>query len=461
MASTTQLTALEAFVASHPTIRLTPPTSPDFPAARQIFHAGRRAQPLAIAHPQTPADVAALVKYAKAHALPFSVRSGGHNLEGLSVHDGALLIDLRALTAVTVAADRQSATVQGGILQHELASKLWVEGLGTPTGAIPDVGYIGWATYGGYGAFSSHWGLGVDQILAATIVNPEGEIISADEPTLQGIRGAGGLFGIILDLTIKVYPLPSLFAGAIMYDSTNIAQTLVTYNAAYQTLLDTDTPPPQLTVQQIAFNSPHGRIFGVIFTWSGPDLEEGHRWSEKIASLAPVIMNTVAPTTIPEWFAGNGALVPKSMYGAPATYNVRRITTALAEVIGRYLEIMPDNPGTMLSIHQARGVAVGEEGRSVFAAREPHYMLEIVGFVTGETGREGSEDWAEGMAREVRELDEGNLLSTAYLSLMKTEGVDAEEVLKRAYGEKAGLVRQLKRRVDPENVFALTVPRLK
>ncbi|PYI04750.1 FAD-binding domain-containing protein [Aspergillus sclerotiicarbonarius CBS 121057] len=463
MTDTTQLTALEALVASHPTIRLTPPSSPDFPAARQVWNAGRLAQPLAIVHPQSPADVAAVVQHARAHALPFSVRSGGHNLEGLSIVDGALLIDLRALAAVTVAADRQSATVQGGILQHELASKLWADGLGTPTGTIPDVGYIGWATYGGYGAFSSHWGLGADQILAATIVNPEGDIVPADEHTLQGIRGAGGLFGIILDLTIKVYPLPSLLAGAIMFDPTDIAQSLITYNAAYQTLLDTEGIPPQLTLQQIAFNSPHGRLFGVIFTWSGPDLEEGKRWSDKIASLAPLLMSTVAPTTIPEWFAGNGALVPKSEYGAPATHNIRSVTPAVAEVIGRNLAIMPADPGTMFSIHQLRGPSAQSESsaHSVFAAREPHFLLEILGFVTEEKNQGEAERWAARLAKEVQEVDAGNVLPTAYISLFKTQGVPAEELLNKVYGDKAALVRELKERFDPQNVFALTVPALK
>ena len=64
--------------------------------------------------------------------------------------------------------------------------------------------------YGGYGPFSPHWGLGVDQIVGATIVDPNGDIVKADEALLEGIRGAGGLFGVIIDLTVKVYPLTSV-----------------------------------------------------------------------------------------------------------------------------------------------------------------------------------------------------------------------------------------------------------
>ncbi|RLL93443.1 hypothetical protein CFD26_102917, partial [Aspergillus turcosus] len=207
MTDTIQLTALEAFLHGHPTIKYIPPSSPEYASARKVWNGSRRDNPLAIVQPQAPSDVASLIRFAKSQSLPFTLRSGGHNLEGRSLVDGALLIDLRALNTVTVAPDRKSAVVQGGILLGELANRLWAEGLATPIGATPSVGYVGWATYGGYGTFSSHWGLGADQILGATVVNPDGEIIVADETLLEGIRGAGGLFGVIIDLTIKVYPL--------------------------------------------------------------------------------------------------------------------------------------------------------------------------------------------------------------------------------------------------------------
>ncbi|OJZ80650.1 hypothetical protein ASPFODRAFT_212404 [Aspergillus luchuensis CBS 106.47] len=466
MTGSTPLTALEAFLLSHPSIGYIPPTSAEYvPTASRGWIAGINARPLAIVQPQSPADVAALVKFAKSHAVPFTVRSGGHNLEGRSVVDGALLIDLRALTAVTIAPDRQSATVQGGILQGELASILWEEGLCTPTGSIPTVGYVGWATYGGYGPFSSHWGLGVDQIVEATVVDANGEIIVADECLLRGIRGAGGIFGIIVDVTIRVYPLTKLLAGAIIFDSSDIAQTIITFNAAYEDLLNTEGLPPPVTLQQAALNSPHGRVFAVLFTWSHPDLGEGQRWVEKISSLAPLLMSTVAPTTIPDWFAGNGALVPESVYGSLQTHNIRRINPVVAEVIGRNVASMPSDPGTMLSIHQLRGQSAGEDAskleHSVFATREPHYMLEILGCGTDEQNAGTSEEWAVKTAKEVAQVDEGNVVSTAYVSLMRLASMKPDEAVKKAFGTNAEVVRELKERFDPENVFALALPPLK
>ncbi|RHZ54118.1 hypothetical protein CDV55_102666 [Aspergillus turcosus] len=466
MTDTIQLTALEAFLHGHPTIKYIPPSSPEYASARKVWNGSRRDNPLAIVQPQAPSDVASLIRFAKSQSLPFTLRSGGHNLEGRSLVDGALLIDLRALNTVTVAPDRKSAVVQGGILLGELANRLWAEGLATPIGATPSVGYVGWATYGGYGTFSSHWGLGADQILGATVVNPDGEIIVADETLLEGIRGAGGLFGVIIDLTIKVYPLTTLLAGAILYDSTNIAQTFIDFNAAYRTLLDSDPLPPPLTIQQIAFNSPSaGRLLAAIFVWSSPDLAAGHTWATKIAALAPTLASTVAETTIPAFLASTAALVPSTVYGSPHTHSIRSITPAVAETIGQYLATMPSDPGTMFSVHQLRGPSATTQNHpNVFVAREPHYVLEIVGFAAEEKLSAEAMEWALQMARGVERVDPANVLPTAYISLSNTAAASAtataDEVLRRVYGSKAEVVRDLKRRFDPENVFRLTVPEM-
>lgn len=212
--ATNHLGTVEAFLKDHPTIKYIPPSSKDFAAACDIWNGSRPDQPLAVVQPQSSQDVATLIKFLKSDGnnIPFSIRSGGNNLEGLALVQDALLIDLRALNSVVVAVDRKSATVGGGILQGDLVDKLWKEGqLAAATGTIPHVGFFGWASYGGYGPFSSHWGLGVDQIIGATVVNPSGDLIELqgdDDPVLGGIRGAGGVFGVIVDLTIKVYPAP-------------------------------------------------------------------------------------------------------------------------------------------------------------------------------------------------------------------------------------------------------------
>ncbi|KAJ5663308.1 hypothetical protein N7507_004039 [Penicillium longicatenatum] len=456
------LTAVQNFLPDHPTIKYISPSSAEFSAAREVWNGSRRDIPLAIVQPQSPADVTAVIKFAKSSGIPFTLRSGGHNLEGLALVQDALLIDLRALNSVTVAEDRKSATVGGGILQGELVNALWNQGLATSTGTIPTVGYIGWASYGGYGPFSSHWGLGVDQIIGATLVNPYGEIIKADSALLEGIRGAGGLFGVILDLTIKVYPLTGILAGPIIFDSSDIVKSYTDFNSAYNNLLDTEGLPPQLTLQRVTFQSPRGLAFAALFCWSGTDIEEGKQWSEKIAALGPAKMNMVKPTTIPEWIGGAGAHVPSKVYGCSWTKNLSNITPAVAETIARHLSILPNDPGAMFSLHQLRGPsAAQQEHGSVFGPREPHYMLEILAYAGTPEKQAESEAWGKKMADEVEKAAAGSILPTSYVSIYgSAHAGSAAKWVDTVYGERAGALRDLKAKFDPENVFRLTVPSL-
>jgi len=117
---------------------------------------------------------------------------------------------MRDIAYVNVDKQCSTAKVGGGVLLAGLAKALAKEGLATAIGTNTSVGYVGWATYGGYGPFSANYGLGVDQIVGAKLVDANGKIVEADERLLKGIRGAGGVFGVIVELTIKVYPLKAV-----------------------------------------------------------------------------------------------------------------------------------------------------------------------------------------------------------------------------------------------------------
>jgi FAD/FMN-containing dehydrogenase len=194
-----------------PDTRLITPASKEYESLRDTYIANNPSIPLAIARPRSAAEVAQIVTHAGNLNVPIVVRSGGHDLFGRSMVEGALTVDMRDISHVEIAADRQSAKIGGGILAGTLINELEKQGLVTTFGAVPSVGWVGWATLGGYGLLSSKFGLGVDQILAAKIVNAHGDIVVANPEELRGIRGAGGNFGIIVELQIKTYALDKVW----------------------------------------------------------------------------------------------------------------------------------------------------------------------------------------------------------------------------------------------------------
>lgn len=205
--NSTKLSLLESFLAQHPGITFVTSTSPNYTVERETYIIDNPAVPLAIVRPQNSYDVAALVSFSISNYIDFVIRSGGHDVFGRSQVDGALTIDMRDINFVYATQNGSVAKIGGGILMLDLATKLSKYDLVTAFGSIDSVGYVGWSSYGGYTSFAPHYGLGVDQIVGATIVNPKGEVVEASPAILKGIRGAGGVFGVIVELTIKVYPL--------------------------------------------------------------------------------------------------------------------------------------------------------------------------------------------------------------------------------------------------------------
>jgi hypothetical protein len=235
-------------------------------------------------------------------------------------------------------------------------------------------------------------------------------------------------------------------------------KAFIEYNEGYRKLSQ-EGLPKELTLQQMVFNSPQGRLFCAAFTWSSEDIEEGRRWSEKVASLTTVLMNTVALTTIPEWYDGNAALIPTNAYGLFRTHNLHKITPEAAECLGRHLAKMPSDLCTMFSIHQSRVSTPTPNSDSVFAAREPHFMLEIIGCTTTEEKSAESEQWALDIWKDIGETEKKNFLDNAYISLHFVEEPHPS-ALSNYFGSHVDDILATKKRYDPENVFDLSVPRL-
>lgn len=115
---------------------------------------------------------------------------------------------MRDINFVHVSADKKTATIGGGIVMKDLIEKLDVEGLVTPVGNMWIVGYVGWATLGGYGPMQHSHGMGIEQIVGAEMVTGKGEVVEfgEEDERLEGLRGMGGNLGVVTAVTIKVYP---------------------------------------------------------------------------------------------------------------------------------------------------------------------------------------------------------------------------------------------------------------
>jgi len=169
----------------------------------------------------TPSDdshVQAAVICSKKLGIHFIVRSGGHDYEGVSyvseIESPFIIVDLVKLRGINVDIKSNTAWVQAGATNGELYYRIYEKSSvhGFPAGLCTSLGIGGHITGGAYGAMMRKFGLGVDNVLDAKIVDANGRILDREamgEDLFWAIRGGGGgSFGILLWWKVKLVPVP-------------------------------------------------------------------------------------------------------------------------------------------------------------------------------------------------------------------------------------------------------------
>ncbi|PWY67627.1 FAD-binding domain-containing protein [Aspergillus sclerotioniger CBS 115572] len=429
-----------AFLAAHPPIQSVTPASPEYAAIRAAFALLPDLNPCIIVRPPTIPDAVALVAFLIASDIPFAVRAGGHDNFGRSFQDQVVALDLRLINHVEVDPSGETARIGGGALLGDVIPKLHGHGLVAATGTISVVGYVGWALYGGYGPYSSQFGLGVDQIRAAKVINAQGELMEADADLLRAIRGAGGAFGVVTEITVPVHRLDKVLAGIFFFDSSDLPAVIRQYNHGYQ-VLSAEGIPSALNLQQAVINTPTGKAFIVLFLWGSSDIDTGRVWLNKLSSLAPVTFNSVQETTPPAWLDEASRLAPKDSRGRVWTISMPQLTDEVLDVIATYIAKMSSNPRP--------------NPDSVFTSREGHVMFEIIGATDTPEEMYAVQAWGQQFQMALARTDPRNILAAPYLSLSSSEELD----MRKVYGEHYEFLSELKRTRDPRGVFDAAIPK--
>src|SRR4051794_5683068 len=87
-----------------------------YEAARAVWSGSIDHRPAAIARPRTDHEVADALLRARDEGFEIAVRGGGHSMQGHSMSDGGITIDLSAMNRVHVDVHARRARVGGGAL---------------------------------------------------------------------------------------------------------------------------------------------------------------------------------------------------------------------------------------------------------------------------------------------------------------------------------------------------------
>ncbi|KAF9872683.1 hypothetical protein CkaCkLH20_09862 [Colletotrichum karsti] len=412
--------------------------------------------PAAIAVPRDASEVARLIRWVKSVGLKFTIRGGGNDFWARSIAHDALMIDMRDINTVKVAEDRQTAVIGGGIIAKDVILKLGEVGLMTPTGTTWIIGYAGWMSNGGYGPSTHLYGMGIEQVVGAELVNSQGEQVVADEEMLEGIRGVCGHLGVITSLTVKVYPKYDPLGGILAYECSDIRRTLQAYFKASPTL----PMPKELTIHHfVSFQPQLGVTFSIFRTWSGPDAKKGREvlqtWKD---NTPPLLMATVEE--LPDKLRQQKMPTPCPLGGGQRNCFLSRLPTdeaadELAATILDAAETMPKTMGPNIAWSGMTSIDPDKMPPNCFVDWSHSYFSCSYQYPS-EGYAEEIDIWSKSLIGRLRSLGKDSVHDRGYPATNKPGDNTAEEM----YGEKWSRVKELKMKYDPDNVFDHAYPEI-
>ncbi|NNM27936.1 MAG: FAD-binding protein, partial [Akkermansiaceae bacterium] len=182
-----------------------------------------RARPRAVVVPETSAEVVAVVRWCHENAVPFVARGSGTSLSGgsLPVEEGIVIALNRLDRILELDPVDRVAVVEPGVINLDVSVAAGEFGLYF----APDPSSQTICTIGGNVAFNSggahclKYGMTANHVLGMKAVLATGEVVEFGGrsrehigPDFTGLFcGSEGLFGVALETTLRLLPLPEMF----------------------------------------------------------------------------------------------------------------------------------------------------------------------------------------------------------------------------------------------------------
>jgi|TARA_B110000503_G_scaffold54375_1_gene87315 hypothetical protein len=196
--------------------------------ARQTYNVQYQRYPAAIFYALDTSQVQAAVISALELNLRISPAGLRNSFLSMATPDDYVVIDLSLMRSVSIDTDLMSATAGPGVIGpmiNSATSESGVPGLSAASGVCGFVGAVPWTLGGGFGFQGHRLGAGCDNLLNVEIVLADGSVVQASEKENSDLfwacrGGAGGTFGIVTSIDIKLHILPNegkIFAFELAY----------------------------------------------------------------------------------------------------------------------------------------------------------------------------------------------------------------------------------------------------
>jgi FAD/FMN-containing dehydrogenase len=426
---------------------------------RQVWNAMIDRRPGLIARCTGTVDVVQAVRFARQHRLLHSVRSGGHNIAGLGVCEGGLMIDMSLLRGVWVDPERRTARAQAGCTLANLDRETQLHGLAAVLGFVSETGIAGLTVGGGFGYLTRRHGWTCDTVLSMEVVTAEGKVVpaSANENAelFWALRGGSGNFGIVTSFEYQLFPVgPEILGGAIAWRGEDAKQVLDGFREL------SASAPRELTLVaalRIAPPAPwlpkeiHGKPMAAIFVCYSGKPEDGEALLAPLRRMGSPVADIVMRRPYVQMQSLLDATQPKGRRYYWKSHYLGKIGREAVDLAAEHA-LRIASPHSAILFFQIGG-ALNElpAGHSPAGNRDARYVLNIAGAWEKPEDDTKNIQWARDTFDAMKPCSTGG----TYINfLTQEEGADRIEA---AYGrETLDKLAAVKRRWDPEGFFRHT-----
>ena len=380
------------------------PGSADYEYRRRVWNGAIDRYPLAIARCADAEDIRAAIRFAAHVRVPLTVRGGGHNVAGLAVRGGALMLDLGAMNHVEVDPHARIARVEGGALWRDVDAATQPHGLATTGGFVSTTGIGGYTLGGGVGWLMRRCGLAIDNLLEADVMLADGrDIVASAEHNADlfwGLRGGAGGLGVVARFTYRLHPVGDVFAG-IVFHSLDAASGLLRAFRAF-----TPSAPEACTAMLVFTTAPplpflptevHGqRVVGLAYCWSG-DPARGAQAMAPLASYGQPLGRHEGVQPYAAWQQTFDPLNPAGEHYYWSTSQLDALDDALIDKLVSIASTPPD-PLCEVHVHHLGGaVSQIPDEATAFTHRHAQFFINTIGHTSVPERFAGVRDWTHGL----------------------------------------------------------------
>ena len=431
------------------------PLEPGYDEARSVWNAMIDRRPALIVRCAGVADVLACVHAAREHGVELSIKGGGHNIAGLAVCDGGLMLDMSLMRGVWVDPAAGVARAQAGCLLGDVDRETQLHGLAAVLGFVSNTGCAGLTLGGGFGYLTRRFGWTSDNVTAIDLVTADGRMIRASErqhsDLFWGLRGGGSNFGIATSFDYALHPVgPDIIAGAIAWRGEDAGAVLEIYRA-----LAAQAPRELTCVAALRMAPPapwlakdvHGKpIVALFICYSGP-LADGEELVAPIKAFGTPVGDIVQKRPYVSQQALLDATQPK---GRRYYWKSEYLRALEPELFTQAIE----HAGRIASPHSAILIFPLEgalnhvpEDHSAVGNRDAAAVLNVASAWEQAADDTVNIEWARNAWRDMRRFSTGG----TYINFLTED--EGDERTRAAYRTNYGRLAEVKARWDPSNLF--------